>query len=229
MKTAILTAPSSGIGSAIAKTLLAQGWQVVSLTHKAKPSPKLTETYEIDLSDLAATVELGKQLATHFPHIDAFIHAAGIWHDDHESLADKQLANFTPEQITATMNVGVTSAMLLCNALLPNMQDSTAIGISGTFSDGGAGWLPYYTSKRALEDFLIGLSQDQPNLRAFGISPADTVTPAYAKFYPQYLSEAQSPEVIAGLVLELLDGSTEYKSGDIIEIRKGKTRLAFHT
>lgn len=227
MRTAILTGPSSGIGGAIAKTLLAQGWQVVGLTHKSKSDSEI-KTYEIDLSDLVATAKLGEQLAEDLPRIDAFIHIAGIWHNKDESLADKQLVNFTPEQIIATMNVGVTSAMVLCNTLLPNMPDGTVIGVSGTFSDGGAGWLPYYTSKRALEDFLVGLSQDYRNIRVFGISPSDTATPAYQKFYPQYAAEAQSPDVIAELVANLLTGQAEFKSGDVIEVRDGKAKEGYH-
>lgn len=228
MKTAIITGPSSGIGGAIIKALTAQGWRVIGLTHKSKLDSETTKTYEIDLADLAATNKLGKQLVKDFSRIDAFIHAAGIWHDDNESLADKQLASFTPEQIISSMNVGVTSAMVLCTVLLPSMKEGTVIGISGTFSDGGAGWLPYYTSKRALEDFLVGLSQDYKDVQVFGISPADTATPAYQKFYPQYAAEAQAPDAVAELVANLLSGQTDFKSGDVIEVRDGEVKKGYH-
>ncbi len=228
MRTAILTGSSSGIGAAIAKTLTTQGWHVVGLVHKSKTGNETTKTYEIDLADLAATNKLGKQLAKDFSRIDAFIHAAGIWHDENKSLADKQLASFTPEQVISSMNVGVTSAMVLCNALLPNMPSGKVIGISGTFNDGGAGWLPYYTSKRALEDFLVGLSQDYEDAQVFGISPADTATPAYQRFYPEYAAEAQPPEAIAEVVVKLLAGQSDFKSGDIIEVRNGKAKRGYH-
>lgn len=228
MKTAILTGASSGIGTAIADILTTQGWQVVGLIHNAKPSAQLSKTYQVDLSDLTATTQLGKILAKDFPRIDAIIHTAGIWHDEQQSLADKQLADFTPEQIIASMNVGITSAMVLCNALLPNMTNGTVIGVSGTFTDGGAGWLSYYTSKRALEDFLVGLSQDYKNLNVFGISPADTATTAYQKFYPEYAAEAQSPQAVADVVAKLLTQQTDFKSGGIIEVRDGEARKGYH-
>lgn len=228
MKAVLITGVSSGIGNAIANKLIAQGWQVVGLYHQSKPTAQLAKTYEVDLSDLATTAELSKQIAKELSHIDAFIHAAGIWHNENESLADRQLAKFTSEQIIASMNVGVTSAMVLCGALLPNMKAGTVLGISGTFSDGGAGWLPYYASKRALEDFLVGLSQDYKDVNVFGISPADTATPAYQKFYPQYAAEAQSPEAIAEVVVKLLAGQTDFKSGDIIEVRDGRMKKGYH-
>jgi NAD(P)-dependent dehydrogenase (short-subunit alcohol dehydrogenase family) len=228
MKTAILTGPSSGIGNAIAEKLTSEGWQIVGLVHNTKAHAELAKTYTVDLSDMQATAKLGKQLAKDLPHVDAFIHTAGIWHDENESLAGKQLDKFTPEQIAASINVGVTSAMVLCNALLANIANGTVIGVSGTFSDGGAGWLPYYVSKRALEDFLVGLSQDYPDVKVFGISPADTATPAYQKFYPQYAAEAQSPEAVANLAAKLLGGQTEFKSGDVIEVRDGDAKEGYH-
>lgn len=228
MKTALITGVTSGIGSAIATALSNQGWHVIGLYHKTKPDFELAKAYAVDLSDLAATKELGNRLVKELPRIDAFIHVAGMWHDEHEALANKQLADFTPEQITASMNVGVTSVMLLCSILLPHMPSGTVVGVSGTFAEGAAGWLPYYTSKRALEDFLVGLSQDYKDIKVFGISPADTATPAYQKFYPQYAAEAQSPEAVAEVIVKLIAGKSGFKSGDIIEVRGGVVREGCH-
>jgi len=118
--------------------------------------------------------------------------------------------------------------MVLLAELLPHMDHGTVLGISGTFEDGASGWLPYYTSKRALEDFLMGLSQDTPNVKVYGISPSDTATTAYDKFYPEYANQSQPPEAVADLVLLLLHGDHQYKSGDIIELKRGHRRVAFH-
>lgn len=228
MKTAIITGVSSGIGAAIANALSQPDWQVVGLYHTTKPTAHLAGAHKVDLNDLKATTALGRSLAKEYGEVTAFIHAAGVWHTQTEPLANKQFAEFTPQQVSACMNVGVTSAMVLCNALIPAMKNGTIIGISGTFSGGAAGWLPYYTSKRALEDFLVGLSQDHHDLRVFGVSPADTATPAYQKFYPQYIAEAQSPEAVAEVARGLLLGQSKYKSGDVIEVREGKQTEGYH-
>lgn len=227
MKTALLTGISSDIGQAIAKALADHGWKVVGLYHQTKPAVA-DRVYQVDLSNLEATKRAAEQLTSELSGIDAFIHVASIWHNEDRALANETLSSFTSEQVIATMNVGVTSAMILCNQLLPMMKDGTIIGISGTFSDGAAGWLPYYTSKRALEDFLVGLSQDVPRLSVFGVSPADTATTPYKTFYPEYIEEAQSPAEIAKLILELLSGNSEFTSGEIIELRQGHATKGFH-
>lgn len=219
MKTAVITGGSSGIGKAIIETLKDNGWKVIA------PSRK-----QMDLTDLAEVEKVAAKLAgTHQP-IDALIHVAGVWHNKSAVYANKDLEDFTPEQIIETMLVGLTSFMVLTAKLLPRLSKHGAVvGITGTFGDGASGWLPYYTSKRALEDFLVGLAQDYPSgPNVFGISPADTATPAYEKFYPQYASGAQPPKAVANLCLELLNGQTGYKSGSIIELRGGKTKPGFH-
>ncbi len=212
-KVAFITGGTSGIGKAITANLLGDNWEVISPTRD-----------ELDLSDLAEVEKYASRFSN--KKIEVFIHAAGVWHDEKGVLADKPFNEFTPEEITRTMNVTVIAPMLLIRSMANNL--STVIGVSGTFNNGAQGWLPYYTSKRALEDFLVGLSQDYQHMRVFGISPADTATEAYKKFYPQYFNEAQSPENISKLTKDLLDGTKNYESGSIIEIRQGKIQSGFH-
>ena len=219
MKTVVLTGVTSGIGRVIEKSFKENKWKVIGLTRK-----------EIDLSDLSKVTKLAEKLVKEHDPIDAVIHVAGIWHDTISVYADKKLQDYTASQIIETINVGLTSFMVLSAYLLAKIpKNGTVIGISGTFGDGAAGWLPYYTSKRALEDFLVGLEQDYPKgPKVFGISPADTATNAYRKFYPEYAAEAQPPEAIANLCLELSGNQSKHKSGDIIEVRNEKTQSGFH-
>jgi NAD(P)-dependent dehydrogenase (short-subunit alcohol dehydrogenase family) len=217
-KTVLITGASSGIGQAISQALRQDHWKIIEPSHT-----------ELDLSDPAGSNTYAKNLKSKISHLDSVIHIAGIWHDEHEVLADKQLSEFTSSQIIATMNVGLVSLMVMLANLLPIIKVGTIIGISGTFENGAAGWLAYYTSKRALEDFLVGLSQDYPKVRTFGISPSDTATPAYGKFYPQYIAESQSPEVVAALAVQLLSSDNEFQSGDIVEVKQAATRIGFHT
>ncbi len=213
----LITGASSGIGKSVSDLLRESGWEIVAPSHA-----------ELDLGDLEAVAAYGDQLKRQPGRYDAFIHLAGIWHDDHAVLAGKSVDAFAGAQIAETMNVGVTSAMILVAALAPGMDGGTVIGVSGTFESGGAGWLPYYTSKRALEDFLAGLSQDMPSLKVYGVSPSDTATEAYAKFYPQFICDSQSPESVASLIAQLLVPGHQYASGDIIVIKQGKPHTAFH-
>lgn len=219
MKTAVITGVSSGIGKAIGERLEAVGWQVVGLLHE-----------HVDLNNLAAVDSAAKEIIKEHEQIDALIHVAGVWHDRSVPLAHRDLEDFTSQQIEETINVGLTSFMILTAQCLPFMpKDAAIVGITGTFPGGASGWVPYYTSKRALEDFLIGLSQDySAGPRVYGISPAETDTPAHEKFYPGVVTDAQSPVAIAKLCERLVEGGPQYKSGKIIELRNGRPRAGYH-
>jgi NAD(P)-dependent dehydrogenase (short-subunit alcohol dehydrogenase family) len=217
-KTVFLTGGSSGIGNAISEKLISDDWSVIAPKH-----------HELDLSNLERVTAFAFSNDFLAEDINALIHVAGIWHDEETALADKDFRSFTPQQIIETMNVGVTSFMILANQLIAHGKPSRIIGISGTFESGGRGWLPYYTSKRALEDFLVGLAQDDPQLKVYGVSPADTATPAYKHFYPQYAESAQSPQDVADLVMSLLKSESEFAGGSVIEIRGAKPQGGFHS
>ena len=218
IKTAFITGGTSGIGRATIEMLKDNGWQIIAPTHQ-----------ELNLRDPLELVNYTNKVVASLENLDAFIHIAGVWHNDDEALADKAFGSYNSGQIIEAMNVGVTSAMVLMNAFRPIMKNSTMVGISGTFNSGAKGWVPYYTSKRALEDFLVGLSCDEIDLRVYGISPSDTATEAYKKYYPEYFDEAQPPSKIAELILSLLNNESDFSSGNIIELRDGKTKIAFHS
>ena len=218
-KTAVVTGANSGIGEAIVKTLSDAGWKVVGLTRQ-----------DCDLSDMAAVGQLGDKLKEELPVIDALIHVAGVYHDESEAFVHRDLEDYSLEQIVLTMNVGVTSIMVLAAKLLPNIaKDGVVIGITGTFEAGASGWLPYYTGKRALEDFLIGLADDyKSGPLVYGISPSDTATPAYTKFFPDDAKRAQPANSISLLVDHIITGKSPYHSGDIIAVKHKKAAKAFH-
>ena len=46
-------------------------------------------------------------------------------------------------------------------------------------------------SKRALEDFVQGLAEDEQRVKILGVSPADTATESYKRYYPNTADEAQ--------------------------------------
>lgn len=218
MKTAVITGISSDMAQALKGLLEKDDWKVIGLSRQ-----------EVDLAKHDDVVREAEKLRQELPQIDAIVHFAGIWHNKDKALAGMKIEEFTPEQIADTMNVALTNFMILVSQLRPNLTNGAAIvGISGTFENGGADWLPYFVSKRGLEDFLVGLAQEQASLRVFGISPSDTNTKPYAKLYPEDAAQGQSPEVVAGLAAELLNGATTYASGDVIRLKKAERSEGYH-
>lgn len=225
-KTALITGVSSGIGRAIRKNLEDSGWRVIGFSRHL-PLDELG--YEVDLSMLDHVEPVATRAGEEYGPVDAFIYVAGVWHDGERVLAGKRLGEFKTSEITRTMNVGVTSAMVMTARLLPFMKnDGTLLYISGTFQDGGANWLPYYTSKRALEDFIEGLAQDQPGQRVYGVSPSDTATDSYKKFYPGQVSGAQPPESVATVCVDLINDKLGASTGTIVEVRDSKPGMGYH-
>ena len=225
-KVAVVTGLSSGIGQAIKARLVAEGWRVVGVSRHI---PMDQEGYEADLSQLEFVEPVATRIGEECGPIDAFFHVAGVWHDESGVLAGKKLNEFTTHQITKTMNVGVTSAMVFSARIVPFMAEgSHMLYISGTFQDGGANWLPYYTSKRALEDFVKGFAEDEPNIKILGVSPSDTATDSYKTYYPNSIDQAQSPDSVAKICMDLITGSLPAESGTIVAVKDGKPGMGFH-
>ncbi len=225
-KVAVMTGVTSGIGQALRQKLMSEGWRVIGISRHL---PQDVEGFEADLGFLQDVEPLCERILHAAPRIDAFIHLAGVWHDDKEPLAGRKIGEFSAAQIMMTINVGLTSAMIICARLAHAIPDGGhVLLLSGTFQDGGANWLPYYTSKRALEDFLVGLASDEQRLKVTGISPADTATEPYKKFYPSDATNAQSPDSVASICMDALYNRLGASSGTIVEIRNGAVGMGYH-
>lgn len=226
-RTAVITGITSGIGRAIQTRLEADGWRVLGVSRHL---PAEQEGYEADLSLLDSVEPLASRIAEDCKVIDAFIHVAGVWHDAGEVLAGKKMHEFSTKQIISTMNVGITSAMILSARLLPYMSQGGHMGfVSATFQDGGANWLPYYTSKRSLEDFVRGLAEDQAEaVTVFGLAPSATATDSYRRFYPDAAQLAQPPLSVAKICTDIINKTLPISSGTIVEVRDGKPGMGYH-
>src|SRR5207245_1077104 len=147
--------------------------------------------------------------------------------------ADIDYEKYSQKVVLDTFMVGLVAPSLIVHRLLPLFRsESNIITISGTFSDGAKGWLPYYVSKRALEDLTVGLAQElqEKGIRVNGISPSDTATEAYKKYFPQYLPCAVSPETIAKQALLLCLDEAKKGTGEVWIVKKGKKPvIEFHS
>ncbi|OGM61189.1 hypothetical protein A3A52_00130 [Candidatus Woesebacteria bacterium RIFCSPLOWO2_01_FULL_39_14] len=155
-------------------------------------------------------------------HINLLINVAGIWHGKNEVYAGIDFETFFQKVIIDTYMVGMIAPTLLAHALVPLMpKGSHIVNISGTFESGAKGWLPYYVSKRAIEDLTIGLADELKEKQIYVncISPSDTATESYKKYFPQYIKDAISPETIAKFTVELC---RKKESGKIYVIKKDK-------
>lgn len=231
---AVVTGSSTGIGQAIALELAKQG-AFIALVGRSENKLLKTKSLiaqnggqaEVFLGDFTRLNSLNALITSikqRTERIDILVNVAGIWHGNGEVYAGKDFEEFSEQVILDTYAVGLTAPTLLAHAFIPLMKDGGKIlNISGTFENGAKGWLPYYVSKKAIEDLTIGLSEElrDKNIQVNAISPSDTATEAYAKYFPQYVDEAISPSEIARQVA-LLCFKNSTVTGKVFVMKKDK-------
>ena len=237
MKTALVTGASTGIGRETAIALGNIGYTTI-LT--ARSLERLKETQrsvksessiiQADLTNLDDIKNLSKEIIKSHKQLNLLVNVAGIWHNSEVAYADTPLEDFSEETIVNTFFVGLVAPVLLTKYLLPIMPKGSAIvNLSGTFENGGRGWLPYFTSKRGLEDFTVGLSQElrDKEIAVNCVSPSDVATESYQKFFPQCIDEAVDPKVVADCIAQLAKRTET--TGKTFVVKKGQELFeAFH-
>ena len=217
----VVTGTSSGIGLAIARTLLAQGWRVSGLDHAP---PVLAEpgftSIEIDLADPDAIAPVARRLG----RVDALVHAAGV-------MRTGKLGELPLRAGHEMWRLHVDAATRLADALLPALPDGARIVLIGSRAASGiAGRSQYAASKAA----LIGLARSwAAELVTRGItvnlvSPAATDTamlrdPARAGTAPKVppIGRLIDPREVAALVAYLLSPEAAAITGQDIAICGG--------
>lgn len=112
---AIVTGGSTGIGAAICRQLLAQGYEVINLSRRrADIDGGRIESISLDLSDAAATREAALAIAKRKP-VSTIVHNAG-------AVREKVLEQATLEDLTTLCNLHVACALSLVQANLEHMK-----------------------------------------------------------------------------------------------------------
>jgi NAD(P)-dependent dehydrogenase (short-subunit alcohol dehydrogenase family) len=145
MANILITGANRGIGLEFARQYSADGWDVIATARQSSPELDAlgVRIEHLDLADpdAVAAFKLDRQL-------DLFIANAGTSHPKETQGADNA------RDWQAMMMVNAIAPYQLGHALLPKMAGGgRMIAISsgmGSIGDSGGGWVPYRTSKAAL-------------------------------------------------------------------------------
>ena len=127
-RTAIVTGASAGVGKEAARALLQQGWRVIGIGRDAARCAAAEADLRADagadftmlradLSSMADTACVAREIATLAPEIDALLNNAG------GVVAERTI---TPEGFEATFASNHLAPFLLTQKLLPNLRATAA-------------------------------------------------------------------------------------------------------
>jgi len=209
--TALITGGSSGIGRAIAQTLVFAGAKV-AITGRNRErlvdAEKALGVYGInaDVSKEADAVRTIEEVVTELGHLDILVNNAGV--GVFQELVAQDLASF--ESVMAT---NVTGAMLMGREAAKHFitrNQGNIVNIASTAAVRGAPrGTAYYASKFALRGMTECWRAElrKHNIRVMLVNPSEVVTNFFETAnMPQHANEAKlQPEDIAHAVKSILE------------------------
>jgi NAD(P)-dependent dehydrogenase (short-subunit alcohol dehydrogenase family) len=203
MRNAIITGASRGLGLALARTLVADGWRVVidartadDLARAAADLGPAAVAVPGDLTDpahraalLAAAADLGS--------LDLLVNNAG-------TLGPSPLpsvAALPVEALRELYEVNVLAPLALTQAALPALRGAGGVLVTIT-SDAAVepyeGWGGYGSAKAALERLTAGIAAEEPSVTVWTVDPGDLRTRMHQQAFPgEDISDRPLPESVA--------------------------------
>ncbi len=226
MKNILITGAASGIGRAIAKSLIAKGNQFICFDLK-KPDYDCTY-FQLDVSDELAI----KKAFSDISQLDVLINCAGVY-----TVGGVESLEFS--DIQRTFDVNVTAAFLTAKYALPLLRSNRGAVINIA---SGLGVVPeaqspaYCASKAALIMLTksMALSEAKTGVRVNAVLPGPIDTNMLKNAFDNqqdlddYLQLNPSgrvgkPEEVAEVVNFLVDAKTSYLNGACIPVDGGET------
>ena len=212
--TAIITGGSRGLGLALARSLVHDGWHVVIDARGGAELDRAREELEQhgsvravvgDVTDpehrralVATAVEAGGG-------VDLLVHNASHLGPSPQP----RLAGYPLSDLARVYEVNVVAPLALTQAALPALRPGACIvAIS---SDAGVeayeGWGGYGSSKAALEQLFAVLAAEHPELRVHRVDPGDMNTRMHQEAFPgEDISDRPPPEASVPGLRALIDG-----------------------
>lgn len=220
MKSVLVTGGTVRLGKAIAERLRAEGWRVITSSHRADAGADI-------VADLAEPMGSAKLYAAALQILggtppDALVNNAALFTGDEASIAAVNLES--PKKLTTLMAGRETGVGAVVNILDSVILGS--IGSVGTESTLNDPKRPYLASKRSLLDFTRSAAATfAATVRVNGVAPGPVLAPTevHVKAGETLLDRRSTADDVAAAVSYLLDA--ESVTGTIIPVDAGQHLL----
>ena len=219
MKTALVTGGTVRLGKAIAARLRAEGWRVLTSSHRADAGADIVA----DLSEPMGAARLyadALRLLNGTPP-DALVNNAALFTGEP---ADIRAVNFeSPKKLITLMAGRETGVGAVVNILDAGAGDAISSGDSRASSQAGCG---YFESKLELRDFTRSAAlMFAETLRVNGVAPGPVLAPTdvHEKAGEMLLAHRPAPDDVAAAVAYLL--GAEATTGCVVPVDAGQLLL----
>lgn len=231
---ALVTGGASGIGWAIARRLVEDGFAVAIVDMNAELAATRVDelvsaghaasAHAIDITDQAAVENL---IAT-LPPVAALVNNAGIF-------ADRPFTETTVDQFRRTYEVNLIAPFLIARAALARMNAGARIvNIASRAYLGAKNQIDYVASKGAVVSFTRALAMEVigRGILVNAVAPGLIDTPILRALTPERMAaqlalqptgRAGRPEDIANAVSFLVSPRTDFITGQVLFVDGGKS------
>ena len=227
MPVGIVTGGSQGLGFALARALVRDGWTLVVDARR----PAELERAREQLALLGDVIAIPGDVADP-RHREALVEAAGTRIDllvnNASTLGPSPLPalrDLPPAELERVFRINVVAPLALVQRALPRLSDGARIVnvTSDAAVEAYPGWGGYGSAKAALEQLTAVLAAEHPELRVYTVDPGDMRTAMQQEAFPgEDISDRPPPEESVPGLLAIVNGglpSGRYRAHDLTPVR----------
>ena len=212
--TAIITGGSRGLGLALARSLVGDGWHVVIDARTAGELDRAAEELRAlgsvravagDVTDARHRRALVDAAVEAGGGVDVLVHNASLLGPSPQP----RMADYPLGALAAVFDVNVLAPLALTQEALPSLRPGARIlAVSSDAAvEAYEGWGGYGSSKAALDQLFAVLAAEHPELRVHRVDPGDMNTRMHQEAFPgEDISDRPPPEASVPGLRALIDG-----------------------
>ncbi|MGD8244599.1 MAG: SDR family NAD(P)-dependent oxidoreductase [Anaerolineae bacterium] len=197
MKTAMVWGANGGIGTALVKRLMEEGWTVVGVARQPESvSYSPSHLVVADVADATSVQEAVEQAMDLASTIDLWIYAVG-------DIASAKVEAMSPQEWHRILDANLGGAYLAAHYSLPLLARDAHIFLLGAVSERLRlpGLSAYAAAKAGIEAFADVLRKEQRGRRVSVVRPKAVKTPIWDKVPFSMPKGALRPEAVADRLL----------------------------